>query len=74
MAEPSFPPYNVGDLGAGVRRQAPAAARNVMPIGDVLAEWLPSRGLVLEIASGTGARRLYGPPGNDRRSRVADER
>ena len=43
MAEPSFPPYNVGDLGAGVQRQAPAAARNVGPIGDVLADWLPSR-------------------------------
>lgn len=54
MAEPSFPPYNVGDLGAGVKRQAPAAARNVGPIGDVLADWLPAGGLVLEIASGTG--------------------
>ena len=58
MAEPSFPPYNVGDLGAGVRRQAPAAARNVIPIGDVLAEWLPDSGTVLEIASGTGEHAL----------------
>ncbi len=58
MAEPSFPPYNVGDLGKGVRRQAPAAARNVGPIGDVLAEWLPASGLVLEIASGTGEHAL----------------
>jgi SAM-dependent methyltransferase len=58
MAEPSFPPYNVGDLGAGVKRQAPAAARNVGPIGDVLAEWLPDSGLVLEIASGTGEHAL----------------
>jgi hypothetical protein len=58
MAEPSFPPYNVGDLGAGVRRQAPAAARNVVPIGDVLADWLPSEGVVLEIASGTGEHAL----------------
>jgi len=58
MAKPSFPPYNVGDLGKGVRRQAPAAARNVEPIGDVLAEWLPSSGLVLEIASGTGEHAL----------------
>ena len=58
MAEPSFPPYNVGDLGAGIRRQAPAAARNVVPIGDVLAEWLPSNGLVLEVASGTGEHAL----------------
>ena len=58
MAKPSFPPYNVGDLGAGVRRRAPAAARNVIPIGDVLAEWLPGAGTVLEIASGTGEHAL----------------
>lgn len=58
MAEPSFPPYNVGDLGEGVKRRAPAASRNVGPIGDVLGEWLPSSGLVLEIASGTGEHAL----------------
>ena len=58
MAEPSFPPYNVADLGRGVKREAPAAARNVGPIGDVLAEWLPPDGLVLEIASGTGQHAL----------------
>ena len=58
MTQPSFPPYNVGDLGQEVRRQAPAAARNVEPIGDVLAEWLPPSGLVLEIASGTGEHAL----------------
>ena len=58
MAKPSFPPYNVGDLGAGVRRQAPAAARNVIPIGDMLADWRPARGSVLEIASGTGEHAL----------------
>jgi Protein of unknown function (DUF938) len=58
MAEPSFPPYNVCDLGKGVKRHAPAAARNVVPIGDVLAEWLPETGLVLEIASGTGEHAL----------------
>ena len=58
MAEPSFPPYNVGDLDRGDKRQAPAAARNVGPIGDVLAEWLPASGLVLEIASGTGEHAL----------------
>ena len=38
----------------GARRSAPAAARNREPIADVLAEWLPASGLVLEIASGTG--------------------
>ena len=58
MAEPSFPPYNVGDLGKGMKRQAPAAARNVSPIGDVLERWLPPNGLVLEIASGTGEHAL----------------
>lgn len=58
MAEPSFPPYNVADLGEGVKRRAPAAARNVGPIGDVLQDWLPASGLVLEIASGTGEHAL----------------
>lgn len=58
MAEPSFPPYNVSDLGQGVKRQAPAAGRNVGPIGDVLDDWLPDSGLVLEIASGTGEHAL----------------
>ncbi len=53
-----IPPYNVADLGGEVRRTAPAAARNVGPIGDVLAEWLPRSGLVLEIASGTGEHAL----------------
>ena len=58
MAKPSFPPYNVGDLGAGERRQAPAAARNVGPIGDVLCGWLPGQGTILEVASGTGEHAL----------------
>jgi hypothetical protein len=39
---------------AGARRSAPAALRNREPIAEVLADWLPERGLVLEIASGTG--------------------
>ena len=39
---------------AAGRRSAPAALRNRDPIADVLAEWLPASGLVLEIASGTG--------------------
>lgn len=41
------------------RRSAPAALRNREPIAQVLAEWLPKRGLVLEIASGTGEHSVY---------------
>lgn len=40
------------------RRTAPAASRNVGPIGDLLAQWLPRKGLVLELASGTGEHAL----------------
>lgn len=36
------------------RRHAPAAARNVDFITEVLADWLPERGTALEVASGTG--------------------
>ena len=43
----------------GARRSAPAALRNREPIADVLREWLPARGLVLEIASGTGEHAVY---------------
>ncbi|HKP33522.1 MAG TPA: DUF938 domain-containing protein, partial [Sphingomicrobium sp.] len=44
---------------AGIRRSAPAALRNREPIAAVLAEWLPARGTVLEIASGTGEHAAY---------------
>lgn len=54
MAEPTLPPYNVGDLGSGVKRSAPAAQRNCEPIAAVLRDWLPASGTVLEVASGTG--------------------
>jgi hypothetical protein len=43
----------------GPRRSAPAALRNREPIAAVLREWLPSSGLVLEIASGTGEHVVY---------------
>lgn len=43
----------------GSRRSAPAALRNREPIAEVLAEWLPPTGLVLEIASGTGEHVIY---------------
>jgi hypothetical protein len=44
--------------GEAGRRSAPAASRNVGPIGEVLAEWFPAHGLVLELASGTGEHGL----------------
>jgi hypothetical protein len=43
----------------GLCRSAPAALRNREPIAEVLAEWLPPEGLVLEIASGTGEHAVY---------------
>lgn len=36
------------------RRSSPAAQRNLAPILAVLEDWLPPRGTVLEVASGTG--------------------
>ncbi|HET7576749.1 MAG TPA: DUF938 domain-containing protein [Sphingomicrobium sp.] len=45
--------------GTDQRRSAPAALRNREPIAGVLGEWLPDRGLVLEIASGTGEHAVY---------------
>jgi SAM-dependent methyltransferase len=44
---------------AGVCRSAPAALRNREPIAEVLAEWLPDNGLMLEIACGTGEHATY---------------
>jgi hypothetical protein len=44
---------------AGERRSAPAALRNREPISQVLAEWLPKSGLVLELASGTGEHAVH---------------
>jgi hypothetical protein len=41
------------------RRSAPAAQRNREPIAEVLADWLPKRGTVLEIASGTGEHAAF---------------
>ena len=41
------------------RRSAPAALRNREPIAELLADWLPESGLVLEIASGTGEHGVF---------------
>ncbi len=44
---------------ADAKRSAPAALRNREPIAEVLADWLPASGIVLEIASGSGEHALY---------------
>jgi hypothetical protein len=43
----------------GARRSAPAVLRNREPIARVLSDWLPTSGLVLEVASGTGEHVVY---------------
>ncbi|WP_426257941.1 DUF938 domain-containing protein [Sphingomonas sp. DC1600-2] len=48
-----------GEAGSEDRRHAPATLRNRMAIADVLRETLPSAGLVLEIASGSGEHAAY---------------
>src|SRR5438067_7767825 len=45
--------------GADARRSAPAVLRNREYIAEVLSEWLPERGLVLEVASGTGEHVVF---------------
>src|SRR5438067_9930808 len=59
-------PHEVSDVRrfyegpvAASRRSAPAALRNREPITEVLGEWLPPSGTVLEIASGTGEHAVY---------------
>ncbi len=42
-----------------MKREAPAAARNRDPIADVLAQELPDKGTVLELASGTGEHVIH---------------
>jgi len=42
-----------------MKLEAPAAARNREPIREVLARWLPARGLVIEIASGSGEHAVH---------------
>ena len=46
-------------LGSDPKRWAPASLRNREPIAEVLDEWLPEHGLVLEIASGTGEHAAF---------------
>ncbi|HUG46035.1 MAG TPA: DUF938 domain-containing protein [Sphingomicrobium sp.] len=44
---------------AATARSAPAALRNREPIAEILEQWLPEEGLVLEVASGTGEHIVY---------------
>jgi SAM-dependent methyltransferase len=48
-----------GPTAGDARRSAPAAQRNREPIAEVLSEWLPVSGLVLEVASGTGEHAVW---------------
>lgn len=58
MADPT--PWIASEApGDTVRRHAPATLRNRDAIADVLADMLPSSGIVLEIASGSGEHCAY---------------
>jgi hypothetical protein len=57
MTEPQ--PFVIAPGGEDPRRSAPHVARNAEPIAAVLREVLPERGLVLEVASGTGEHALH---------------
>lgn len=53
-------PFEVGRAGGGDdRRRAPHVERNAAPIAEVLGGILPPRGLVLEVASGTGEHAVH---------------
>ena len=45
--------------GEDARRSAPAVLLNRQYIAEVLGDWLPERGLVLEVASGTGENAVF---------------
>ena len=42
-----------------MKLSSPAAQRNREPIAEVLADWLPASGLVLEVASGSGEHSVH---------------
>ena len=47
------------EVESGGRRTAPTVQRNREPIAEVLRDWLPGAGLVLEVASGTGEHAAF---------------
>ena len=51
--------WTASDRSGGVKLSSPAAQRNREPIAAVLADWLPRRGLVLEVASGSGEHAVH---------------
>ena len=51
--------WTPGDGGAGDKRHAPATLRNRDVIAEVLRDWLPPSGMVLEVASGSGEHALH---------------
>ncbi|UKK85623.1 class I SAM-dependent methyltransferase [Sphingopyxis sp. BSN-002] len=52
-------PWTPGEGGADAKRHAPATLRNRDAIAEVLADWLPPSGTVLEIASGSGEHAVH---------------
>ena len=52
-------PFEIGPGEGDPRRSAPHVARNAAPIAEMLGKVLPARGLVLEVASGTGEHALH---------------
>lgn len=51
--------WTPGDGGAGEKRHAPATLRNRAAIAEVLRDWLPPSGTVLEVASGSGEHAVH---------------
>lgn len=52
-------PWTSADGGAGDKRHAPATLRNRDAIVEVLADWLPPAGTILEVASGSGEHAVH---------------
>ena len=58
-APSSSRPWLASEAGGGARKFAPATLRNRVAIAEVLRDWLPSEGLALELASGSGEHAAY---------------